>query len=147
MRLLTEKQMRASSRKGSAGRAQQGFTLIETAVALLIMMIAGLAIAALFAYAINYNAGAYDRTLAHSLAQQRMEQLRMVSYDQIVAVTESDVTMSEHHFSVETTVNTTGTLKTITIQVTPIRTGTLWARTPVIVMTQRAPTSLGSYFP
>lgn len=147
MRLLTEKQKHTSSRAGSGDRDQQGFSLVETAVALLIMMIAGLGIAGLFAYAINYNAGAYDRTLAHSLAQQRMEQIRMVPYDQIVAATESDVTMAEHHFSVETTVNTTSTLKTITIQVTPIRSGSLWARTPVIVMTQRAPISLGSYFP
>jgi Tfp pilus assembly protein PilV len=146
MKSLTEKQKRTSSRRINTARKQQGFTLIETAVALLIMMIAGLAIASLFAYAINYNAGAYDRTLAHSLAQQRMEQLRMISYEEIVPSTESDVTLSEHHFSIVTTVNTTSALKTITIQVTPIRAGSTWARTPVVIMTQRASTSLGLYF-
>jgi Tfp pilus assembly protein PilV len=146
MKSPTEKQKRTSLWRRSVVAKHQGFTLIETAIALLIMMIAGLAIATLFAYAINYNAGAYDRTLAHSLAQQRMEQLRMISYEQISSSTESDVVMSEHHFSVETTVSTSGALKTITIQVTPIRTGSRWAQTPVVVMTQRAPTSLGLYF-
>ena len=147
MKPQINKRENVSRPRGSGAEAQQGFTLIETAVALLIMMIAGLAIAGLFAYAINYNAGAYDRTLAHSLAQQRLEQLRAAPYDQVAASTESDVTISGHHFSVATTVDTTGALKTITVEVRPIRTGSSWARTPVIVMTQRAPTSLGSYFP
>ena len=147
MKSQIERRKRASSRRGSNARKRRGFTLIETCVALLIMMIAGLAIASLFVYAINYNAGAYDRTLAHSLAQQRMEQLRMISYEDISSLTEPDVTMSEHHFSIVTTVNTTSALKTITIQVTPMRAGSIWARTPVVVITQRAPATLGLYFP
>ena len=146
MKSPIDKQKLTPSGRRSRSRNQQGFTLIETAVALVIMMIAGLAVAALFSYAINYNAGAYDRTLAQSLAQQRMEQMRMAPYEEIISSAESDVTMAEHHFSVVTTVNTTSALKTITIQVTPIRTASTWARTPVVVTTQRASTSLGVYF-
>ena len=146
MKIQTDKQKLTLPGRRSCSSKQQGFTLIETAVALVIMMIAGLAIAALFSYAINYNAGAYDRTLAQSLAQQRMEQMRMASYEEIISSAESDVTMAEHHFSVVTTVNTTVALKTITIQVMPIRGASMWARTPVTVTTQRASTSLGVYF-
>jgi type IV pilus modification protein PilV len=146
MKSPIDKQQLTPSGRRSRARNQQGFTLIETAVALVIMMIAGLAVAALFSYAINYNAGAYDRTLAQSLAQQRMEQMRMAPYEAIISSAESDVTMAEHHFSVATTVNTTSALKTITIQVTPTRTAPTWARTPVVVTTQRASTSLGVYF-
>ena len=146
MKSPIDKQKLTPSGRRSQARNQQGFTLIETAVALVIMMIAGLAIATLFSYAINYNAGAYDRTLAQSLAQQRMEQMRMAPYEEIISSVESDVTMAEHHFSVATTVNTTSALKTITIQVTPIRAASTWARTPVVVTTQRASTGLGVYF-
>lgn len=146
MKSPSDKQKLTPSGRRSRTRNQRGFTLVETAVALIIMMVAGLAVASLFAYAINYNAGAYDRTLAQSLAQQRMEQMRMAPYAEIISGAESDVVMAEHHFSVATTVNTTSALKTITIQVTPIRGASMWARTPVVVTTQRASTSLGAYF-
>ena len=64
-----------------ARRGERGFTLAETAIALLIMMIASVGIVSLFTYAIQYNAGAKDRELAMAVAQKRMEWLRGIPFD------------------------------------------------------------------
>ena len=58
--------------------AQRGFTLLEAAIALVILMIIGLGIASLFTYAIQANSRADDRELAMALAQKRMEWLRTI---------------------------------------------------------------------
>jgi len=60
--------------------AQRGFTLLEAAIALVILMIIGLGIASLFTYAIQANARADDRELAMALAQKRMEWLRTIPF-------------------------------------------------------------------
>jgi type II secretory pathway pseudopilin PulG len=60
---------------------EQGFTLIETSIALVVMMIVGLGAASLFFFAVNYNTGANDRQLAMGVAQQRMEWLRNIAFD------------------------------------------------------------------
>lgn len=51
-------------------RQEKGFTLMETATALLVMMIGGLGICAVFAYAIKNNTGSRDRAAAIAVAQQ-----------------------------------------------------------------------------
>jgi uncharacterized protein (TIGR02598 family) len=67
--------------KGTArNRSQSGFTLVETAISLVIMMVVGLAAASLFAYATNANSSANDRELAMALAQKRMEWLRNIPF-------------------------------------------------------------------
>lgn len=60
--------------------SERGFTLMETAVSLVIMMVIGLGAAALFAYATNANSGATDRELAMAVAQKRMEWLRNIPF-------------------------------------------------------------------
>lgn len=60
--------------------AQQGFTLLEAAIALVVLMIIGLGIASLFTYAIQANSRADDRELAMALAQRRMEWLRTIPF-------------------------------------------------------------------
>lgn len=60
--------------------AQQGFTLLEAAIALVVLMIIGLGIASLFTYAIQANSRADDRELAMALAQKRMEWLRTIPF-------------------------------------------------------------------
>jgi type II secretory pathway pseudopilin PulG len=69
----------ASSRNRRSG--EQGFTLIETTISLVIMMIVGLGAASLFFFAVNYNSSAGDRQLAMGVAQKRMEWLRDVPFN------------------------------------------------------------------
>lgn len=59
---------------------QKGFTLLEAAIALVIIMIIGLGIASVFAYATKANGRADDRELAMATAQKRMEWLRTVPF-------------------------------------------------------------------
>jgi len=59
---------------------QAGFTLLEAAIALVILMIIGLGIASLFTYAIRANGNADDRELAMAIAQKRMEWLRTIPF-------------------------------------------------------------------
>jgi type II secretory pathway pseudopilin PulG len=57
-----------------------GFTLIETTVAMLVMMVVGLGATSLFLYAVRYNSGASQRSIAMAVAQQRLEVLRGTDY-------------------------------------------------------------------
>jgi type II secretory pathway pseudopilin PulG len=66
--------------KRSTYCAQRGFTVLEAAFALVILMIIGLGIASLFTYAIQANGRANDRELAMALAQKRMEWLRTIPF-------------------------------------------------------------------
>src|SRR5580765_5628437 len=59
---------------------ESGFTLLETAIALVIMMIITLGVASLFVYATKANMGADDRELAMATAQKRMEWLRTIPF-------------------------------------------------------------------
>lgn len=61
-------------------RNDKGFTLLEAAIALVILMIIGLGIASLFTYAIGANSRADDRELAMAIAQTRMEWLRTIPF-------------------------------------------------------------------
>jgi Tfp pilus assembly protein PilV len=136
--------------------AERGFSLIETSIAMVILMVAGLGIASLFVYSIQYNSGANDRALAISIAQQQIEQLRSVAFaDPILAVSGATVlspnTVSNGRtYRVTKTVtgsnnNITGnpTLKTITVRVDPLSSG--WAGFPVILRTTRSAITTGTH--
>ena len=60
--------------------SQGGFTLLEAAIALVILMVIGLGIASLFTYSISANTKADDRELAMAIAQKRMEWLRTIPF-------------------------------------------------------------------
>jgi len=149
---MTGKILRADRRSARAGR-EGGFTLIETAIALLILMVAGLAVASLFVYATKYNAGAYDRAVALAVAQRQMEALRKTPYSQLASGTQT-ATDAGRSFSVVTTVCNDGSaacggstsVKRVTIQVTPQNGGGAWARSPVTIMTLRSDTGTGTFF-
>ena len=130
---------------------QRGFTLVETCIALVIMMIGGLGIAAVFSYAIKNNTGSRDRITSLAVAQQEMERLRNVPFDDpaLTATTTNPaavtVTSAGRTYSVSTIIqNTTTTLKTIQIQVTPLN-GDAWARSTIQISAQRASFALGPY--
>lgn len=135
---------------------ERGFTLIETSIAMVIMMVAGLGVVSLFVYSIGYNSGGNDRAVAIGIAQQNIEQLRSVPFtDSILNVSSAtvltpDVVSNGRTYKVTRTVtgsnnDATGnpTLKTITIRVDP--TGAGWAGFPVILRTIRSATTKGTH--
>jgi Tfp pilus assembly protein PilV len=110
-------------------KGESGFTIIETSIAMVIMMVAALASASLFAYSIKNNSSANDRELAMAVAQQQFEQIRNTSFtDTSLAATTgttTTITRAGRGYTVVTTItdsntiNSQPTLKTITVQVTP----------------------------
>ncbi len=71
----------AASAEESGRSSERGFTMIETAIALVVMMVVGLGAASLFFFAAQNNIGANDRELAMAVAQKRMEWLRSMPLD------------------------------------------------------------------
>ena len=136
---------------------ERGFTLIETTIALVVMMIVMLGAASLFAFSVYNNSSGADRTQTLAVAQQAMEALRSAKFT--VKATDPAlnagtitqyVTRGGYNGSgarpytiVSTIVDTTPTIKTITISVTPTGAGPAWATGPaakVTIVTQRAQT-------
>jgi prepilin-type N-terminal cleavage/methylation domain-containing protein len=148
--------MRSTESKAHGTLSQRGFTLIETTIAMMIMMVAGLGVVSLFTYSIGYNSGGNDRAVALSIAQQQIEQLRSVQFtDSVLNVTAAtvltpDTVSNGRTYRVTKTVtgsnndiNGNPTLKTITIRVDPSSPG--WAGFPVIVRTIRSSTTKGTH--
>ncbi|MBK6749221.1 MAG: type II secretion system protein [Pyrinomonadaceae bacterium] len=59
---------------------EEGFSLIETTCAMVIILIALLGVAFSFTYAINYNAGNQSRTECLAVLQQEVEQMRAAKF-------------------------------------------------------------------
>lgn len=120
---------------------ESGFTILETAIALVLMAIVGLGAASLFFYAVRNTVSAGDRELAMAVAQQRLEQLRNVAFSDAsiaatsAAGTSTSVTRAGRQYSIVTTitdsnvVNGQATAKTIMVRVTPASDGATWAST------------------
>lgn len=135
-----------------------GFTLIETCIALLILMIVGLGVASLFLYAIKNNSGAGSRALTLAVAQQQLEELRGATFDNLETAVAAGggspkvVTMAGQQFNVQTTLNYTpaappnATTKTVVIDVSAVTNGSVaWIGVPVRFVTTRVTPRSGSY--
>ena len=72
--------MRKYSGRQDHRSTQRGFTLLEAAIALVILMVISLGVASLFTYAIQANTTADDRELAMTIAQKRMEWMRTIPF-------------------------------------------------------------------
>ncbi len=144
------------SKRRRAATPERGFTLIETSIAMVIMMVAGLGVVSLFVYSISNNSGGNDRAVAISIAQQQVEQLRSVPFtDSILNVSAAtvltpDTVSNGRTYRVTRTVTGSNnddsgnpTLKTITIRVDPTSPG--WAGFPVILRTARSATTKGTH--
>jgi len=147
--------MKTKTRKKETTNDQRGFTLIETSISLLVMMVGALACSSLFVFSLQNNVGGGERALAMAVAQQQLEQIRSVSYEDTslnVGTATSTVRTGERNYTVEKTVasetNSGGTpkqLKRITIRVTPQTAGADWMRTPVVLVSFRSTLAAGIY--
>lgn len=137
-------------------QSEQGFTLIEVMIAFVVMMVVSLAIGAVFFYSIQNNVGGSERALAMGVAQQQLEQLRSVPFNDssLAAGTTTVPTIStgERSFRVVRTVvdeknanNSSKLLKRITIAVTPQSAGGSWIRTPVVLVSFRSSLAQGAW--
>jgi Tfp pilus assembly protein PilV len=147
---------------GPAPGGAAGFTIIETVVALCIMMVVGFGSISLFLFSANYNAGASDRARSLALAQQRMEEYRAMPYSGIaVRDTTEQVNLGStqlgksdmHTFQVKTKVeyhDTTAGIPNnqrpwrVTITVTP-QAGGRWTAGDVSLRMVRASDKFGSF--
>lgn len=137
-------------------KCERGFTLVETAISMVVMMVAGLAVSSLFVFSTQNNVGGNERALAMAVAQQQMEQLRSVSFDSTTlnaGTTTSTVTSSDRDYTVVKAItdeinpnNAVKQLRKITITVTP--TGGArgnWTRSPVTLVALRSTIAQGSF--
>ena len=60
---------------------EDGFTLLETAIALVLMMVVALGCASLFSFSIYNNSGGSDRATSLAIAQQAVEALRSARFN------------------------------------------------------------------
>ncbi len=147
--------MKTKNTKNEKAESQRGFTLIETTIASLVMMVGALACSSLFVFSIQNNVGGGERALAMAVAQQQLEQIRSVGYDDTtltVGTTTSTLRSGERNYTVQRTMadetnldNTPKQLKRITITVTPQTAGADWMRTPVVLVSFRSTLANGSY--
>ena len=134
---------------------QSGFSLLETTIALVVMMVGALACSSLFVFSLQNNVGGSERALAMAVAQQQLEQIRSVSYEDATlnaGTTTATVRSGERNYTVERTIadetnadNSAKQLKRITITVTPQTAGANWMRTPVVLVSQRSTLAAGNY--
>ena len=147
--------MKIRTPKTKTANGEGGFTLIETSIAMVVMMVAALACSSLFVFSIQNNVGGSERALSMAVAQQQLEQIRSVDYDDSTLndlTTNFSVTTGGRTYNVRREVvtdknsdNTSKGLKRITVTVTPQAAGPNWTRTPVVLVSYRSTPDLGSY--
>jgi prepilin-type N-terminal cleavage/methylation domain-containing protein len=128
---------------------QQGFTLLETVIALVLMFIVALASASLFSFSIYHNSGGSDRAVSLAVAQQALEILRTVPFTSTNTdvrlnagtISQNNVVVNGRSFKITKVItDNSSTLKTITITVQTNAIVTGWASGAggtVTLMTQR----------
>jgi len=140
--------------KHKTANGESGFTLIETSIAMVVMMVAALACSSLFVFSIQNNVGGSERALSMAVAQQQLEQIRSVTYEDSTlnaGTTNVTVNTGGRTYNVQRVVaddlntdNSTKKLKRVTITVTPQAAGPNWTRTPVVLVSYRSSLASGS---
>ncbi|HEY5884144.1 MAG TPA: hypothetical protein VIT88_05620 [Pyrinomonadaceae bacterium] len=155
----------ADSSRGSVSRnvaAENGFTLLEACIALLLMMVVALGSASLFSFSIYNNSGGSDRATSMAIAQEALERLRSAEFSS----TATDATLAggttvqngvirdgrtyrltrvidDNPATTALEINAATNFKSITVAVMPERIGGGWAfgaGGTVTLITQRART-------
>ncbi|HEX5876697.1 MAG TPA: prepilin-type N-terminal cleavage/methylation domain-containing protein [Pyrinomonadaceae bacterium] len=147
--------MKTKNVKTQNAKGQRGFTLVETSIASVVMMVGALAVSSLFVFSTQNNVGGGERALAMAVAQQQLEQLRSVNYEDTTltaGTTTSTVRNGARNYTVqrvvvdETNANLSSKgLKKITITVTPITAGANWLRSPVVLTSYRSTLAAGTF--
>jgi Tfp pilus assembly protein PilV len=147
--------MKTKNVKTQNAKGQRGFTLVETTIASVVMMVGALAVSSLFVFSTQNNVGGGERALAMAVAQQQLEQIRSVNYEDTTltaGTTISTVRNGARDYTVQRVVadetnadNSAKNLKRITITVTPITAGANWLRSPVVLTTYRSTLAAGSF--
>lgn len=137
-------------------KGERGFTLVETSISMVVMMVAGLAVSSLFVFSMQNNVGGNERALAMAVAQQQLEQLRSVTFEDTtmtVGTTTTTISNGDKNYSVVKTItdetNADGSskqLRKISITVTPLGgTHGTWTRTPITLVSYRSTLASGSF--
>lgn len=148
--------MKAQAHIKNKKKNERGFTLIETCISMVVMMIAGLACASLFVFSLENNVGGNERALAMAVAQHQLEQLRTVTFEDAslaVGTTTTTVTSASHDYTVvkritnETNPNGSNkNLRKITVSVTPQDGAHAnWTRSAVTVVSLRSTLASGNF--
>ena len=157
IRLHGPKQPRRPAR---APRAEAGFTILETVIALFVALVVGFGAIALFLFSTNFNAGASDRARALAVAQETMEGLRAREFsDAALAAGDTTVTVTrgstdtgeadQRSFTVRTQIVNDSTTtpanqqKKITVTVTPAATGNRFSPGGVTLLMVRTSDLIG----
>lgn len=119
--------------------AESGFSLVEVIIAMLVFLVAMLGIFVTFVYAINYNSGNNSRAQALAVLQKEVEILRSAKFVPTPGLTDSrllggvktqktvtaadqnrftvDITVDDDPFTAGVQIDTTKTIKEITVTV------------------------------
>jgi len=135
---------------------ERGFTLIETCIAMVMLLIVVCGVLPLGIYALKYNSTAAIRAGALMAAQRKLEQIRADSFTSCISSSEV-VTVGptdSQSYTIDVTVtDVTTTLKNIRITVTPQGRTTSggvysgnegWMRGQVVIYTKRTTSWTGS---
>ena len=135
-------------------KGQRGFTIVETTIASLVMLVGALGVSSLFLFSTQNNIGGSERALAMAVAQQQLEQIRSVTFEDAtlnVGTTTATVTNGGRPYTVQRVIanethpdGTAKQLRKITIRVTP-QSAPNWISTPVELVTMRSTLASGSY--
>ena len=135
---------------------EAGFTLLETCVAMVLLLIIVCGVLPLGVYALKYNSAAAIRAGAVTAAQRKLEQLRAGSFTSCISSSEVVIVgpTESQSYTVDVTVtDVAATLKNITIVVTPqgrtadggVYSGNEgWMRGQVVVYTKRTTSTTGT---
>jgi Tfp pilus assembly protein PilV len=135
-------------------KGQRGFTIVETTIASLVMLVGALGVSSLFLFSTQNNIGGSERALAMAVAQQQLEQIRSVTFEDTTltaGTTTTTVTSGGRPYTVQRVVadetdaeGNAKQLKKITVRVTP-KSAPNWISTPVELVTLRSTLASGSY--
>ena len=137
-------------------KEEGGFTLIETCIALVMLMVVVCGVLPLGVYALKYNSTAAIRAGAVTAAQRKLEQLRAGSFTSCTSSSEvvSVGTTDSQTYTVDVTVtDASATLKNIKVVVTPRGRSTDlaaysgnegWMRGQIVLYTKRTALATGS---